>query len=607
MKKLLYTIAFLSLFVKLYSQDLPKDFEDTVSKEYYSIPEEARQNELSLSFEEYLKSRIQTYKSRQQFYASLNAKSVTNLCDNGTFESGNININDWNFYWEGNQGSVSGTNRLNTGTFTGPPNNQHANQVHHQVVSNGQDPNFPALDRVWNFPTGNSKSLRLGNAHENRGLETVAKQITITPSNALLTFSYALVMEDPTTPPHGNNLPFFEVNIIEAGNFSNNYNHLINLGNNSNRISSNNPLLIPNNTTAVQRWKDWTCVTADLSSLIGKTVIIEFVNRDCWLGAHWGYTYLDNLCVSCEGADGNEGSIQINQGESDDCGFPGQICIDYTLPDGDNPSLDLELEIIQNGTTVNTLTSPTLTSGNSYCFNLTTTNTSGLDNTLQGFDFKVTGHPSLDTFNLTPQTIGSSSSGVESGNNNDYDILCPSNFDCCQTDLSIWTNSPDVLPVSEHTSNGTNLSVASETYIIHADANIPITELRVNVTDIDFEYNYDQCAECINNPALWGSIYSPNNTIGSAPDNLTQTSIYPTNLINSIDNGKNMREVKWDNPNGAMLQNGDTFEIHYLLPPISKIPCCVTSIEVCIKISWKDANCNVCEINTCTPLELSKK
>lgn len=607
MKNLIYIITIIFTSLKSYSQELPKGFEEQVKKEYNSISQEVKINELKQNFDEYFNNRKQEYIRKQELHSSsFSNRSINHLCDNGTFESGDINLSDWEFYWGGNNGASSGTNRVNTGSFnSGGPHNT---QVHHQVQSIGPDPYFSALNKVYSFPTGNTKSLRLGNANNGRGLESIAKVITITPSNSILTFSYAMVMDNPTG--HGSALPFFEVNLIDANNPSINYNNLINLGNNSNRISSDNPLLTPNDSTALRRWKDWQCVTSDLSSLIGKTIKIEFVNRDCWAGSHFGYTYIDNLCISCDGANGNEGSINFNQGQSDDCEIPGKICVDYTLPNGNNPSIDIELEIIQNGITVNTINSPTLTSGSSFCFNLNSTNTNGLNSSLSGFDFKITGKPKLGTFLLTPKIIGNSVNGVEQGNNNDYDIFCPPNFDCCKTPLDIWNyyGTPNPLSVQNTNINGTKLSYAEEVFELHRDAAIPITELKVNITDIQFEYNYNQCAECINNPALWGSIYSADNTIGNAPNILTQNPISNLNsIVNNISNGVNTREVIWQNPNGALLKNGDTFKVGYILPPTSEIPCCATKVKICTKISWKDANCNVCEIDTCSEIELKEK
>jgi hypothetical protein len=428
MKNLKGVLIILFVFIGTYTfaQELPKGFRERVSEEFKSLPKELEEHDDKVTFDEYYERRKNEYILQQKFYLRLiSAQGVNDLCANGTFESGDINVGDWNFFWSGSSGGVSGTNRVNTGSFNS--GGAHGSQVHHQVQSAGADPHFSALNKVYNFPTGNSKSLRLGNANPGCGLESVAKVITITPSNATLNFSYAIVMDNPAN--HGTALPFFEVNLIDASNTTINYNNLINLGNSSNRISSNNPLLVPNSTSAPRRWKDWECVTADLSSLIGKTIIVEFVNRDCWACGHWSYTYIDNLCVSCDDAPpGKDGDIKLDVAKTDSCGIPGQICVAYTLPSGTSPGMDISLQLIQNGVVVNTLTSPTLTSGSSYCFQLNTTNTSALNTSLSGFDYKVIGVPKLGSFFLTPKILGSTSAGIKTGVNNDYDIYCPQ---CC--------------------------------------------------------------------------------------------------------------------------------------------------------------------------------
>jgi len=599
------TVAFIFFLICLssFSQELPKNFKEKIRKEYNSISNKIKNEELNTTFEKYFTLKKEGLLNKQKFYKSIvNTRSVSNLCDNGTFESGDINSSDWLFYWEGNNGSVNGTNRLNTGNFTGGAT-PHQNQVHHQVQSIGNDPTFPVLNKVYSFPTGNTKSLRLGNKINGKGMESISKRITITSSTSQLSFSYALVMDNPAG--HGTALPFFEVNILDNANTIINYNNLIDLGNGSNRISSNHPLLLPEG-NARRKYKDWVCVSADLSSLIGKTVIIEFNNRDCWAGAHFGYTYLDNICIPCDNSPTSEGSIKL--GQSDDCDIPGSICVDYTLPIGNNPTISLQLEIIQNGTVVNTINSPVLTSGSSYCFQLTTTNTNGLNTSLQKFDYKIIGKPKLDTFNLSPKIIGNSGEGIILGVNNDYDIFCPITCDdCCKTPLNIWSfyGTPGPLTTTNTTINGVDLSFAQETFELHLDASIPITELRVNITDIQFNYNYDTCATCADNPALWASIYSFDETIGTTPNIVSQSPLPILNTLGSnINNNTNSREIIWENKNGAMLKNQDTFKVSYILPPASEIPCCITSARVCIKISWKDANCQLCEIYTCSNIKL---
>lgn len=134
--------------------------------------------------------------------------------------------------------------------------------------------------------------------------------------------------------------------------------------------------------------------------------------------------------MGCNGWNNNEGSIEVNAELSAECSLPGKVCIDYTLPEGDNPSLELQLEVIQNETIIATLNSQSLTSGTSYCFHLDENDINGYDYSLSGYDYKVTGFPKLGAFSLSPKFIGNSIDGYISGTNNDclkynLPICCP--------------------------------------------------------------------------------------------------------------------------------------------------------------------------------------
>lgn len=183
---------------------------------------------------------------------------------------------------------------------------------------------------------------------------------------------------------------------------------------------------------------------------------------------------------------------------------------------------------------------------------------------------------------------------------------------CCSTQLAIWNvfGTPNPLLYTSQTVSGQNVTVASETFEIHQNSTIPITELRVSTTDIQFESNHAGCAQCVANPAVWGSLFSATTHIGSRSGGLAQhyNTIYASSTISSmVGNQSTVREVIWSNPAGSMLRAGDLFEVSYVLPPVSDIPCCVTGVRICSKISWKDANCNVCEVYTCSNVELRRK
>lgn len=182
---------------------------------------------------------------------------------------------------------------------------------------------------------------------------------------------------------------------------------------------------------------------------------------------------------------------------------------------------------------------------------------------------------------------------------------CPISYDCCESDLIIQKEDGELV-LEQSTINDRPISLVLETFEINQYATIPITEVRATITDIQFNYNYDNCAICVDNPALWGSLSTNLSTIGNPPNNLNlERQMYSNGgLPNMISNNEDIRELLWINPNGAMLTVGDSFTVQYLLPPASEIPCCVTTARICIKISWKDANCNLCEDYVCSDISI---
>lgn len=182
------------------------------------------------------------------------------------------------------------------------------------------------------------------------------------------------------------------------------------------------------------------------------------------------------------------------------------------------------------------------------------------------------------------------------------DFVAPD--DCCVTELNIIEEDGPVVPLQTTMAGGERVSLAVKKMMITNDAIIPITQIRTVVTDIQYEYDLEACSQCVENPSLWGSIYgSPK--IGSGSDTLSKpTKGILGDFVDDFNDRKNSREVLWENPDGAMLKSGDSFDIIYALPPASEIPCCAISTRICTQTSWKDANCNICVSNICTDIDM---
>jgi len=132
------------------------------------------------------------------------------------------------------------------------------------------------------------------------------------------------------------------------------------------------------------------------------------------------------------------GTLLYDSQSSTTCG-PGKICFNYRLPTKVSPLGNqtgigvISLAIYQNGMQVMTpgtpgmpliLTSGKLTSGSSYCFQITLAILSDLNPSLGGFDFVGTGQYSMAGTIVNNATVGMAPDGRIPDRNNDHKIVC---------------------------------------------------------------------------------------------------------------------------------------------------------------------------------------
>lgn len=325
--------------------------------------------------------------------------------------------------WQGAYGSVplATTNpfaSFTAGLFPGAITSFNAHQT---WVAAGTDPNV-------GIPTtaqGSAGAVRIGNAVNGFGCELLSKTFIVTPAVSTITFWYAVVLQNPIG--HAPSIqPFFWVRVTDAsgtvvpGAFD------FGTGSDILVAASTNPFF--QTVAGPIVYRDWSCAQIDLSTQVGKQVTIEFVTADCGAGGHWGYAYVDSFCGNCKGSPA--GDITYDCEASTHCG-PGRICFDYELPSTKDPkgntitgSVVITLDIYQNGVLLTQLTGPALTSGSSYCFNITPASIPGINTAFGGFDFVATGAFAIGTTNLGHIKVGSPPDGITPGKNNDYQIAC---------------------------------------------------------------------------------------------------------------------------------------------------------------------------------------
>jgi hypothetical protein len=216
---------------------------------------------------------------------------VSLACPNGDLETGTLTG------WQGRYGSRSGSATINLNSLSiGIVNGRHTIRS----VANGVDPvlapygvNLPQVGE-------GSYSVRLGNSSVNAEADLISYTFTVNAQNKNFTFRYAVVLENPSDHP-ANQQPFFGWYILRGPSifFSFSppwaYNHLVTSG--YVVADSSNPFF---KSVDGKVYRGWTPTCVDLSAYLGQTMTIVFYTADCSAGGHFGYAYIDGLCLSNE-------------------------------------------------------------------------------------------------------------------------------------------------------------------------------------------------------------------------------------------------------------------------------------------------------------------
>ncbi|MDD2982321.1 MAG: PKD domain-containing protein [Crocinitomicaceae bacterium] len=203
-------------------------------------------------------------------------KSFNGPCVNMDFEEGDLNG------WTLTKGKVDGTvpYSFTNGVSVGPG-------ASHLIVSGtGNDPVIAAIPMV--NPSSGNFSCRLGDGIGiQSGAARMSQTFLVTPSNSILTYSYAVVFEDPNHTLQQQ--PYFSVRVFDE--------------NGNNIPCGSYSVIAGNNATASGfsqqgnvLYKNWTTIFSPLNAYIGQNVTVEFTTGDCSLKGHYGYAYIDASC-----------------------------------------------------------------------------------------------------------------------------------------------------------------------------------------------------------------------------------------------------------------------------------------------------------------------
>jgi hypothetical protein len=418
---------------------IPAEFVAAVRREYERSPAAQRETK----FEPYLASRYAAAADALDLRIGIGPPPVrsASMCANGTCD-GPLNPGVWAGAWTGGAATNISDPNLPVATWTAglvPNNNStsptscgaHNTQAHHSIVPAGNDPVVPSIKTVAPVPaTGNVSSLRLGNQCTLYGGEKVAKTFVVPAGVKTLQFWFATVLQNPDGHPPAAQ-PGFGAFLLPGGATTPLPNRIdLDAATPGQQgfiaADKNNPFFGVAAGGAIV-YRDWTCVTVDLSGLEGQAVTLVLANRDCGYGGHWGYSYVDSFCLGCEGNPTGDASFNP---EKSDCA-KGQVCFNYTvpkLPSGATGQVNLTLELYQNGALVNTLNSGPLNSNGTYCFSNVL---AGLAASAGGFDWKATANFTVAGATIAPKVIGVTGEGNVAGKNNDCRFPPPPVDPCC--------------------------------------------------------------------------------------------------------------------------------------------------------------------------------
>jgi gliding motility-associated-like protein len=178
-----------------------------------------------------------------------------------------------------------------TGGLNYSNNTANTDPAQHTIVTGGID-EVGGFPRVCNLIAGNTSSLRLGNALQNAGAETISYQFTVSATKPFFTYYYAVVLEDAGGTHNALNQPRFTVGLkdgtstpILCAEYEINGSNAASVGGFTN---------LPGGLL----YKGWTPVVIPLLAFVGQCVTITFETRDCNFGDHFGYAYIDADCTT---------------------------------------------------------------------------------------------------------------------------------------------------------------------------------------------------------------------------------------------------------------------------------------------------------------------
>jgi len=222
--------------------------------------------------------------------------------------------------------------------------------------------NVPTLDS-----SGGSRCIKLNNTggFGSSDLSTASRIFPVI-NEPTIDFNFSLIMDNK--PAHEQPIqPYFRVRVYDQNNaivdeiciIANPENCLFNRIN----VSSDRRIL----------YTGWICARLNVQDIIGQPARIEFSVSDCQPSKHFGTVYIDNICGTlCSTPQLGALSLDPEEINCPDVtsSTPIQVCGTFQPPVGAVLNT-MQLNVLQNGNIIGTISAPSTLTTNTFCFSVT--------------------------------------------------------------------------------------------------------------------------------------------------------------------------------------------------------------------------------------------
>lgn len=300
------------------------------------------------------------------------------LCSNGTFEEfETIGTKNYLKYFNYTYTGISNPSQCASVNVSATTGIEQYNPSINNAMATTVPSNF--IDEyIGNINAFDQYALKTNFKDSPEILSVVQSKRMKTDNEQVLRFNYKTVLQNiHSDSGHENNQPFFKARILNKNGVS--VSEFCLIGDQNNCIFTKAPYL--EGGEIVLYTKNWQTGILDISSIPNnEEFTIEFTTARCGLMGHFGYTYIDDLCI-IHSDENIQGSIELDPLYKICPALPISVCGNYTVPNSGGVTAtvsSITLNVFEGTNTTPVYTTTTTSSHDTvnkrFCFNIAAEN-----------------------------------------------------------------------------------------------------------------------------------------------------------------------------------------------------------------------------------------